>query len=200
MLSEKHIFLRNGDTVQPLANTPISPNAQIFILHKGTKIVTSTQPIPEPIQTINDPNLSVGTSAIQQQGSPGVLLITYQVNELTGAQTPLQSVEIQPPVTEIKAVGTAPVSGTLGTWLQALRNCESGGNYQDDTGNGYYGAYQFSLGTWERLGLSGLPNNAPPSVQDQAIVENTNNSSGGIASQNPGCYYRTGISAFPPSN
>lgn len=198
MLSEKHIVLRNGDSVQPAANTPITPNEQIFILHKGTKIVTSTQPIPEPIQTVDDASLSVGTSAIEQQGSPGTLLITYQVNEKTGAQTPLQSVVVQPPVAEIEAVGTAPVSGDLASWLLALRDCESGGNYQDDTGNGYYGAYQFSLGTWERLGLSGLPSDAPPSVQDQAIVENTNASSGGLASQNPGCYYKTGISAFPP--
>jgi uncharacterized protein YabE (DUF348 family) len=200
MLSEKHIVLRNGDTVQPVASTPITPNQQIFILHKGTEIVTSTQAIPEAVQTVDDASLSAGTSAIQQQGSPGTLLITYQVNEKTGAKTQLQSVEVQPPVTEIKAVGTAPVSGTLGTWLSALRDCESGGNYQDDTGNGYYGAYQFSLGTWERLGLSGLPSSAPPSVQDEAIVANTNRSGGGLASQNPGCYERTGISAFPPSN
>ena len=200
MLSEKHIVLRNGDTVQPAANSPITPNEQVFILHKGTKIVTATQPIAEPVQTVDDANLSVGTQAVQQQGSPGTLLVTYQVNEITGAQTQLQSVEIQPPVTEIIAVGTAPVSGSLATWLLALRDCESGGNYQDDTGNGYYGAYQFSLGTWERLGLSGLPSDAPPSVQDQAIVENTNRSSGGLASQNPGCYYKTGISAFPPGS
>ncbi|HVA11324.1 MAG TPA: ubiquitin-like domain-containing protein [Candidatus Dormibacteraeota bacterium] len=198
MLSEKHLELKNGDTVQPVASTPITANQQIFVLHKGTEIVTSTQSIPEPVQNIDDASLSVGTSAVQQQGSPGTLLITYQVNILTGAKTQLQSVEIQPPVTKIVAIGTAPVSGTLGTWLAALRGCESGGNYQDNTGNGYYGAYQFSLGTWQRLGLSGLPSSAPPSVQDQAIVRNTNLSGGGLASQNPGCYYRTGISAFPP--
>jgi uncharacterized protein YabE (DUF348 family) len=202
MLKEKNIVLRNGDTVQPAANTPITPNQQIFILHKGTKITTSTQPIPAPVQTVNDPTLTVGTSAVRQQGSAGILLITYQVNETTGAQTPLQSVQLQPPVTEIVAKGTAPVpqSSNLSTWLAKLRACESGGNYADDTGNGYYGAYQFSLGTWERLGLSGLPNDAAPAVQDQAIVENTNRSGGGIASQNPGCYYRTGISAFPPGS
>jgi uncharacterized protein YabE (DUF348 family) len=200
MLSEKHLELKNGDTVQPAASTPITANQQIFILHKGTEVVTATQPIPEPVQNVNDASLSVGTSAIQQQGSPGTLLITYEVNVLTGAKIQLQSVEIQPPVTQIVAIGTAPVSGTLGTWLTALRGCESGGNYQDNTGNGYYGAYQFSLGTWERLGLSGLPSAAPPSAQDQAIVRNTNLSGGGLASQNPGCYYRTGISAFPPSN
>jgi uncharacterized protein YabE (DUF348 family) len=200
MLSEKNIVLRNGDTVQPAPATPISANQQIFILHKGTQIVTSTQSIPIPIQKVDDATLSSGTTAIRQQGSTGTLLITYQLDVKTGARTQLQSVEVQPPVTEIEAIGTAPVSGTLGTWLSALRRCESGGNYQDNTGNGYYGAYQFSLGTWSRLGLSGLPSDAPSSVQDQAIVSNTNRSSGGIASQNPGCYYKTGISAFPPSN
>ncbi len=50
----------------------------------------------------------------------------------------------------------------------ALRECESGGNYQDNTGNGYYGAYQFSLATWSGLGFSGLPSAASPSTQDQA--------------------------------
>ena len=52
-------------------------------------------------------------------------------------------------------------------WL-ALRECESNNNYQDNTGNGYYGAYQFAPTTWWSLGFSGLPNQAPPSVQDAA--------------------------------
>lgn len=201
MLKEKNIVLRNGDTVQPVANTPIAPNQQIFILHAGTTIATATQPIPAPVQTISDPSLTVGTSAVRQQGAAGILLITYQVDEKTGVKTPLQSVQLQPPVTEIIARGTAPVpqSSNLSTWLLKLRTCESGGNYADNTGNGYYGAYQFSLGTWQRLGYSGLPSDASPSEQDQAIVQNTNRSGGGLASQNPGCYYKTGISAFPPS-
>ncbi|WP_298345887.1 transglycosylase family protein [Ferrimicrobium sp.] len=50
----------------------------------------------------------------------------------------------------------------------ALRNCESGGNYQDNTGNGYYGAYQFSASTWTGLGFAGLPSAASPAMQNQA--------------------------------
>lgn len=200
MLSEKDIHLQKGDTVQPALNTPITPGLQVFILRAGTKIVTETQNVPAPVQTIDDPKLSSGTSAIRQQGVAGVMLITFQVDEKTGAKVQLQSALIQPPVPQIIARGTAPVSGNLSTWLLKLRTCESGGNYQDNTGNGYYGAYQFSLGTWQRLGLSGLPSDAPPSTQDSAIVENTNRSGGGLASQNPGCYYRTGISAFPPGS
>ena len=41
-----------------------------------------------------------------------------------------------------------------------LRVCESGDNYTINTGNGYYGAYQFSLGTWHSVGGQGYPNQA----------------------------------------
>lgn len=60
-----------------------------------------------------------------------------------------------------------PAQPAGGVWAE-LRQCESGGNYGDNTGNGYYGAYQFSLSTWYSLGETGLPSNAPPAVQDAA--------------------------------
>ena len=53
----------------------------------------------------------------------------------------------------------------------ALRECESGDRYGADTGNGYYGAYQFTAGTWASLGFSGLPSQAPPALQDRAAQE-----------------------------
>ncbi len=55
--------------------------------------------------------------------------------------------------------------------LAALRQCESGGNYRSASGNGYYGAYQFSPATWRALGYGGLPHQAPPRVQDEAAAE-----------------------------
>ena len=62
---------------------------------------------------------------------------------------------------------TAPAGGV---WYE-LRVCESGNNYGEDTGNGYYGAYQFSLSTWYGLGFSGLPSEASPATQDRAAEE-----------------------------
>lgn len=47
-----------------------------------------------------------------------------------------------------------------------IRQRESGGNYAENTGNGYYGAYQFNLGTWRGVGGSGLPSDASPAEQD----------------------------------
>ena len=52
-----------------------------------------------------------------------------------------------------------------------LRQCESGNNYRINTGNGYYGAYQFNLNTWHGLGYSGYPHQAAPATQDQAAHE-----------------------------
>ncbi len=49
-----------------------------------------------------------------------------------------------------------------------LAACESGGNYSINTGNGYYGAYQFDLSTWRSVGMSGRPDLASRSTQDEA--------------------------------
>lgn len=54
-------------------------------------------------------------------------------------------------------------------WVR-LRRCESGGRYNLNTGNGYYGAYQFSLGTWRALGGGGYPHWASPPEQDQRAL------------------------------
>jgi hypothetical protein len=82
-----------------------------------------------------------------------------------------------------------PTSPLGGAWAE-LRQCESGGNYAIDTGNGYYGAYQFSAATWHGLGLTGLPSQAPPAVQDQAAVELQARSGWG---QWPACSRRLGL-------
>jgi hypothetical protein len=50
------------------------------------------------------------------------------------------------------------------TW-DALAECESGGNWAANTGNGYYGGLQFSLATWHDLGGTGYPHQASKSTQ-----------------------------------
>ncbi len=52
-----------------------------------------------------------------------------------------------------------------------LRQCESGGDYRVNTGNGYYGAYQFDLRTWRGLGYDGYPHTASSTTQDRAAQE-----------------------------
>ncbi|WP_328648356.1 transglycosylase family protein [Amycolatopsis sp. NBC_00348] len=47
-----------------------------------------------------------------------------------------------------------------------LRMCESSGRYATNTGNGYYGAYQFDLPTWRSVGGAGRPDQAAAHEQD----------------------------------
>jgi hypothetical protein len=46
-----------------------------------------------------------------------------------------------------------------------LAECESGGNWSINTGNGYYGGLQFSLPTWESVGGPGYPHEHPAATQ-----------------------------------
>lgn len=53
--------------------------------------------------------------------------------------------------------------------FKKLRSCESEGNYSAvNRNNRYFGAYQFSVATWQSLGYKGLPHQAAPAVQDEA--------------------------------
>lgn len=110
LLHDRGVKLRSQDTVIPTIDTPITANMQIFVNRKGTQIVTETQAIPAPVQTVTDNSLSFGTTAVRQQGSPGTQVLTYQVNTVNGVETGrtlLQSITTVQPVPQIIARGQA---------------------------------------------------------------------------------------------
>ena len=57
------------------------------------------------------------------------------------------------------------VTGADGLNWGALANCESGGNPRAVNPAGYYGLYQFDMGTWRSVGGSGIPTNASAGEQ-----------------------------------
>jgi len=63
---------------------------------------------------------------------------------------------------ESPAMGTGEANG--GGW-EALRQCESGGDYSNHDGQ-YAGAYQFDRQTWGSVGGTGDPADASPAEQD----------------------------------
>jgi hypothetical protein len=71
-------------------------------------------------------------------------------------------------------IATATPAGadeSMKTDLHKLRVCESGDNWAADTGNGYFGAYQFAKRTWHSLGYSGRPDHASHSKQTDAAKQ-----------------------------
>lgn len=110
LLKEKNISLAPGDNLQPVAETPISANMQIFITRSGTQITTVEEPIPMQVEIIEDPSLSLGTKTLRQKGSVGKKLVTYQLDLQNGQEVGrrvIQEVRIIEPVKEIIARGKA---------------------------------------------------------------------------------------------
>ncbi|WP_106185962.1 transglycosylase family protein [Umezawaea tangerina] len=73
------------------------------------------------------------------------------------------------------AAGTAQAQGDV-NW-DAVAQCESGGNWSINTGNGYYGGLQFSPGTWAANGGSGSAAGASREEQIR-VAENVLQSQG----------------------
>jgi hypothetical protein len=71
----------------------------------------------------------------------------------------IQSAATQPPSPE---AATSPPAGAA--W-ERLAQCESGGNWHIDSGNGFYGGLQFTLSSWQAAGGTGLPSTASKSEQ-----------------------------------
>ncbi len=67
---------------------------------------------------------------------------------------------VTPKRTATPAPSVAPVAVSDGSVWDRLAQCESGGNWHINTGNGYYGGLQFSAGSWRGVGGTGLASEA----------------------------------------
>jgi hypothetical protein len=105
---------------------------------------------------------------------------TASAVELVGPQAPNYDSEVLGPLHAAQAAAAAkkksPVRKTTtvrrpvvvpgsDVWAK-LRYCEAGGDYTRNSGNGYYGAYQYNVSTWANYGGYARPDLAPPAVQD----------------------------------
>lgn len=68
------------------------------------------------------------------------------------------------------SIALSPTASASPNW-DAVAQCESGGNWAINTGNGYYGGLQFTLGTWRSNGGSGMPHQASRAEQIR-VAEN----------------------------
>jgi hypothetical protein len=80
---------------------------------------------------------------------------------------------------------TTGVAYAEGMDWDAVAQCESGGNWRADTGNGFYGGLQFKQSTWNENGGVGNPANA--SRDQQIAVANRV-----LATQGPGAWPKCG--------
>ena len=136
------------------------PTTHSSTTHSSTTRSSSTAP-PSTAPTTTTPPTSTTTAPTTPSASPSTTPTTT---------TPPTSTTTTPPTTTTTTTAppaTSSGAGAGGVWYE-LRMCESGDNYQADTGNGFYGAYQFSQQTWTELGYPGRPDLEPPAMQNAA--------------------------------
>lgn len=68
------------------------------------------------------------------------------------------------------AASTAASAAPAHNW-DGVAQCESGGNWNTNTGNGFYGGLQFTQSTWNANGGAGSPQNASKAEQIR-VAEN----------------------------
>ena len=150
----------------------------------------------------DDASMYEGDSEVVRDGQTGLRDVTYRIvyrnGEVTVRKVLHQDVT-RAPVDELVKVGTKskPVARTTtnfaggSTVWDQLAQCEAGGNWATNTGNGYYGGLQFSLGTWQAYGGSGLPSNNSRETQI-AIATKVRDASGGYGAW-PACAASLGL-------
>jgi hypothetical protein len=171
--SQASLALPSGATTADAATRLADADLTVVIPDGAAATTGDTRPVDAALAVLEVP-------------APVTTTLPAPVPVPTTTTTTVPTTTTTVPTTTTLAPAAAPSGGV---WAE-LRQCESGGNYQDNTGNGYYGAYQFSLSTWEGLGLSGLPSDASPATQDAAAAELQARSGWG---QWPACSARLGL-------
>ena len=116
-----------------------------------------------------------GTKKITAAGKAGAKSTTYLYTYLDGKLSTTKVVSskvVTAPVDAKVTVGTKPkpeeptptdteppATGNTSAW-DRIAECESGGNWATNSGNGYYGGLQFDHGTWVAYGGDAYASNA----------------------------------------
>ena len=141
-----------------------------------------------------------GETEVIRAGDAGSRDVTYKRTFRNGqlvATKVITAKVLDAPRDRIVAVGTKDPAPAVnyasgGTVWDQLAQCESGGNWAINTGNGYYGGLQFSLSTWQSYGGSGLPSENSRETQIM-IAERVRAADGGGYSSWPACSQSLGL-------
>jgi uncharacterized protein YabE (DUF348 family) len=198
-LKAMHLTLGKHDVVRPGLHHRLKSGDRIVL--DRVRVVrrhVSGESMPFSTVTRDDSSMLRGHSTVVRSGHAGLRNVTYRLTFRNGhlvVRQVLSQQVLRQPVSRIEKVGTKTVATTNyasgGTVWDRLAQCESGGNWAENTGNGYYGGLQFSLSTWQANGGSGLPSNASRTTQI-AIATKIRNASGGYGAW-PACSASLGL-------
>ncbi len=171
LLKEKNIDPKKDDTLSVDRSAKIIPGMKIELWRNGKQTITTEEDVKFEVEKVQDANRDSGYREVKQAGENGKKNVTYEIEMKNGVEVSrkeIASVVTKEPKKQIEIVGTkssTSFSGSFSEALARLRSCE--GSYTSNTGNGYYGAYQFDKRTWGNYGGYELASDAPAAVQDE---------------------------------
>ena len=195
MLNRKHITLAQNDVVVPGVDTPLAAGLHVRLYREGTQTITQEEEVPFETEKIKDANQPASYKEVKTAGKKGKRTVTYEIKIENGVEVSRKEVNsnvTEQPVKQVEVVGAKfnYTGGPLNeAQITALGVCETGMTATRNSGNGFYGAFQFMPGTWqsnapaEYKGV--LPHQAPLEAQKQAVQNLLSRSS--IYTQFPGC-------------
>ena len=158
VLEKADISLDSDDEVKPGKDAFVRPDAKLRVVR--IKKVTKTETVPVNFKTTvrEDPESTLGDTNVVQPGKKGKarerVTLIYADGKLR-ERIVLVSRSLAEPRPQIVEKGTSTTPSDS-VW-DKIAQCESGGNWHINTGNGYYGGLQFSAATWHSVGGTGLP-------------------------------------------
>ncbi|MBU9766520.1 DUF348 domain-containing protein [Mycobacterium sp. TNTM28] len=151
--------LEQNDTVDPPASSPVTEGMQVHVTRIRIEKVTERAPLAPDNKRIEDTTLNMSRQVVEDPGAPGTQDVTYAVAKVNGVETgrlPVANVVITPARDGVLRVGAKPGTEvppvSNGAQWDSLAQCEAGGNWAINTGNGFFGGVQFDQNTWERQG------------------------------------------------
>lgn len=177
LLAEQGLTLSQTDRTSLYLDQALLSMMRLQVYRVVVSEVSEATAVPfETVETPN-PDAYVDDRTVTTPGTPGEQVTTYRVTTVDGVETAretLSTTVTREPVAEQVAVGTqerpaAPAVANGSTW-DALAQCESGGNWSINTGNGYYGGLQFSAGTWRAYGGTEYAPQANQATREQQIA------------------------------
>ncbi|WP_281178314.1 resuscitation-promoting factor [Nocardioides jensenii] len=201
VLKRLEVNVDKFDIVKPALRTEVKEGTKITVTKvRVVKKHVSDETIEFDTTEQSDSSMYDDESETVREGVNGLRDVTYRLEYRNGqlfATKVLNADVTKQPTDEIVKVGTKdrpePAANFAGgnTVWDALAQCESGGNWAINTGNGYYGGLQFNLGTWQSYGGSGLPSDNSRETQI-AIATKVRDASGGYGAW-PACSASLGL-------
>lgn len=148
--ADKNKDVRSGDIVKLVRITPHVTFKRTSIKHHTVRHKT-TRLAPGKHKVVASGHRGVRQKRIVRWTRNGHHLRTRVSHRVLKAPAPRRV---------LVGVRARTVPGTAHLHWKALAHCESGGNPRAVNPAGYYGLYQFSVGTWHSVGGHGMPNHA----------------------------------------